>query len=129
MKFISPLFLATAIGVGALTMGIGSASAAMIKGPALAGQSLQLQDRVEVEKVRHRRYRRNRHGRRYRRRSGPYIHFHGGYWYNYPWWSLPPAYYAPPRRQYGRCARWQRACRNNWGYGPNYRGCMRYHGC
>ncbi|NNE23253.1 MAG: hypothetical protein HKN11_11655 [Rhizobiales bacterium] len=129
MKIFSPLFLATAIGVGALTAGVGSASAAIISGPAVAGASVQLDERAAAEKVRHRRYRRHRHGRRYRRRYGSYRHFHGGYWYSYPWWALPPAYYAPPRPRYGRCGRWHRACLNNWGHGPNYRGCMRYHGC
>ena len=129
MRIFTPMFLATAIGIGALTAGIGNASAAIINGPMAAGASLELENRAETEKVHHRRYYRRRHGRRFRRRHGRYRHFHGGYWYNYPWWALPPAYYAPPPRRYGRCSRWQRRCRNNWGYGPNYRGCMRYHGC
>jgi hypothetical protein len=34
------------------------------------------------------------------------------------------------RRRGGRCGYWSQRCINNWGYGgPNYRGCLRYHGC
>ena len=31
--------------------------------------------------------------------------------------------------QFGRCVRWNRRCRRRWGGGPDYRRCMRRHGC
>lgn len=36
MRVFTPMFLATAMGVGALTAGIGNASAAVINGPMVA---------------------------------------------------------------------------------------------
>jgi hypothetical protein len=44
-----------------------------------------------------------------------------------------PFYVAPPvARQYivpNQCSYWAERCRENWGYGASYRGCLRYHGC
>ncbi|MEM8876979.1 MAG: hypothetical protein AAGD23_03805 [Pseudomonadota bacterium] len=33
------------------------------------------------------------------------------------------------RRSGGSCGYWHNRCVANWGYGKNYRGCMRYHRC
>jgi hypothetical protein len=38
-----------------------------------------------------RKYNRRRHGPRFRYRRGPYRHFHGGFYYRTPWWTLPLA--------------------------------------
>ena len=39
--------------------------------------------------VKHRKYHRGRHGDRRRYRSQRFRHYHGGYWYDNPWWILP----------------------------------------
>ena len=62
----------------------------------------------------------------------PYLY--GGYYYNSPWWESDYYYYGGydyvPPVYGGRCERWRRRCGRNWGYNnPDFRGCMRYHGC
>jgi hypothetical protein len=39
--------------------------------------------------VNHKHWRKNHHGNRWHRRSHRYRHYHGGYWYENPWWVLP----------------------------------------
>jgi hypothetical protein len=42
-------------------------------------------------------YDRKKHGRRYKYKHGPYVHFYGGYWYASPWWwSVPSPYVVGP---------------------------------
>lgn len=103
-------------------------------------------------------YREARHGPRYRYRHGRYTYFYDGWWYVSPWWLLayPTAttvVYEYPveadvygyaqggayssnefddayREDQARCAYWSDRCIENWGFqNPNYRGCLRYHGC
>lgn len=41
-------------------------------------------------------------------------------------------YYRPYRsyrRAFRACRKWSRRCSRNWGYGRDFHGCMRYHGC
>jgi hypothetical protein len=72
------------------------------------------------------------HGQRYRYYR-PGYQLYGGWWYAFPWWlgAVGPRYYYPAQPQYGgRCEYWRQQCIRNWGYGgPNFRGCLRYHGC
>lgn len=67
-------------------------------------------------------YPRHRHHRRYRRHR----RYYGGYLHVYPPIVVVPQY--SPRYS-NRCDYWSVRCRRNWGYGSNYRGCMRYHRC
>jgi hypothetical protein len=130
MRLIKPLIVACTVALAVSTAGIGAVSAGVLDQPAASARIPMAGEAVNIEKVDHRRYRRHRHGRRYRSRRGRHRHYHGGYWYVYPWWTVPPAYYSTPPRYYGgRCERWHRRCRANWGVGGDYRGCMRYHGC
>jgi hypothetical protein len=52
-----------------------------------------------------------------------------------PFYVAPPvarSYVVPPATRYmapNQCSNWAERCRDNWGYGANYRGCLRYHGC
>ncbi len=88
---------------------------------------------------RHYKYHRGRHGPRYRHRRGRHRHYHGGYWYAFPWWlgigiyAAPyyGPYYAPRRPRYSgsSCSYWAGRCDANWSRPNDYRGCMRYHGC
>ena len=85
-----------------------------------------------------RRYHR-RHNRRHRRRRarvhiGIYPYYYGGYPYYYggyyPYYGDSGYYYSPRRYRGGRCGKWRRRCRANWGYrNSDYYGCLRYHGC
>ena len=130
MKNITPYLLAAGVALATMGGGIATSSASTIGASTFTPPLLQSAGEAAPKQVRHRRYRRHRHGPRFRRRHGRYRHYHGGYWYVSPWWLFPPSYYHPPRRVYrGRCERWHRRCRANWGLGHNYRGCMRHHGC
>jgi hypothetical protein len=68
---------------------------------------------------RHQRPRQHRRYRRYRRHDD-------SIWYTIPFLLGPMI--SEPRRSSG-CERWRRQCYRNWGPGPNYRGCLRYHRC
>jgi hypothetical protein len=69
-----------------------------------------------------------RHGKRYSRRR--HHNYYPGYAYypDYLWYSSPiyvqPVYVVPDQ-----CNKWARMCHRNWGSGPNFIGCMRYHRC
>ncbi len=120
MKILKSTALAAAMIAGALGLGTTGTSAAPVSGPASGIELPQTVKQFDVEKVKHRRYQRPRHGGRFRARRGRYRHYHGGYWYAYPWWLTPVM---------GRCEHWDRTCRRQYGHGRTYRRCMRRHDC
>lgn len=65
---------------------------------------------------------RSRHYRYYAPRRHYYAPRRSYYHYRQP---RPRAYHRAGRS----CGHWHNRCVANWGYGANYRGCMRYHRC
>lgn len=63
-----------------------------------------------VTLVHARRYDPGRHGRRFRYRTGPYVHFYGGYWYATPWWTVGPVTVSPVVPAFGTPA-WYTYCK------------------
>ena len=71
--------------------------------------------------------------------GGPYPHYYNPKAYrHYHYEGARPTYkryrYERPSRYYApdaRCERWSRQCAITWGAtnGPDYNGCLRYHGC
>jgi hypothetical protein len=125
MRSIKPILLASALAFCAAIAAGAPASAAPVNGltASIAAPQTSAAGLLPVEQVAQRRYNRNRHGHRHRARRGRHVHFYQGYWYAVPWWLGAAPY------QYNRCERWRRECRQRWGRGANYRGCMRHHGC
>ncbi|MBC8035701.1 MAG: hypothetical protein H7X89_00560 [Rhizobiales bacterium] len=89
MKMFHPLALAAVLGAAALAVPASSASAMTISGvqqnvtdSAISGNPL-LQEVAKRNSWNER-----RHGKRYKKRSGSYRHYHNGYYYRTPWWAL-----------------------------------------
>ena len=79
------LIALAALGAGIVGLSATQAEAVPVQKPAIetaAASPLLLE-------VRDRKWNRHRHGDRRRYRSGRYRHYHGGYWYDNPWWILP----------------------------------------
>jgi BA14K-like protein len=92
-KKFYPLALASALGVATFAAHSSSASAAALVIPqVLAGEAQSASD-GRLQDARHRgqihNYNRNDHGRRCRTRDGGCRHFHRGYYYETPWWTIP----------------------------------------
>ena len=92
-KKFYPLALASALGIAAFATHTSSESAAALVIPqVLAGEAQSASD-GRLQDVSHRgqvaTYNRNDHGRRCRTRAGGCRHFHRGYYYETPWWTLP----------------------------------------
>ena len=71
-----------------------SAAALMPQKPALAagmigGSTPMLEVRHNRRHRMDYRWDRHRHGHRWHRRSNRYRYYHGGYWYENPWWIMP----------------------------------------
>ena len=92
MKFVS--FAASAVGIalGCLALS-GATSAGTVPLPTAS----QFAAPEAVTQVGHRRYDPGRHGHRVKVRTGKFVHFHGGYWYASPWWTVavPPVFVGP----------------------------------
>ena len=122
MRFVKPILLAAALAIGLPAMGGTTASASPVTGLTSAVETPQTMASgiAELQKVQ---YRRHRHGNRYRSRRGRHRHYYRGYWYAFPWWLHAGPVYSR------NCNYWRRQCRQRWGGGRDYRGCMRHHGC
>jgi hypothetical protein len=74
-------------GVAAIVMMSIPAIAAPLAPTQMAGISTPGQTASFVMKVRDRRWRRGRHGNRFRGRRRGFTHFYDGYYYAVPWWE------------------------------------------
>ena len=85
------LALGAMIGVGAVTFaGAGASAAALPLSPTTLGQPHTLGDGViQVADRMRSNWEERRDGRRCSRREGDCRHFHDGYYYATPWWTLP----------------------------------------
>lgn len=87
---LNQLLLAAAIGIAALAAGTGAASAMpQSLGPQINPEIVPVQfvlnDRMSVDRG----WQFRRDGNRCRTRLGNCRHFHQGYYYQTPWWTLP----------------------------------------
>jgi hypothetical protein len=93
MKF--SCFAASALGIvlGCFAL-TGGAAAGTVPSPATS----QFAAPKAVTLVGHRKYDARKHGHRVKIRTGKYVHFHGGYWYASPWWTVavPPVVVGVP---------------------------------
>ncbi len=105
------------------------------RSPGVSGPSVRT-PRGNARRRGNRGNRSRRHTRRNRRSPTVYFDFYDPYptygWpYSEPYYE--PYHYEPsytPRGSVGRCGHWHDECVENWGAAnPDYRGCMRYHGC
>lgn len=80
------LFALAAMGAGLIGFSASEASAFPVQNQAVQTQQAASPYLLDV---RHREWRRERHGNRMRHRTHRYRHYHGGYWYDNPWWVLP----------------------------------------
>jgi hypothetical protein len=79
------LIALAALGAGLIGFSAAEAQALPVQKPVIetdATSSL-------LAEVKHRNWQQNRHGDRRRYRSQRFRHYHGGYWYDNPWWILP----------------------------------------
>ena len=92
MKNTSLVLLGAVLGFGTMALtGGGASAAAMLPLSPLMSQPAGASDGViQVSDRRMRdRWERHRDGDRCSRRHGNCRHFHGGYYYETPWWTLP----------------------------------------
>jgi hypothetical protein len=84
--------------------------------PAAAQQGLEVKQSIEIEGdrapargERDRKWDRRKHGERWRHRHGKYRHYHDGYYYAVPWWTVGvPVVVVPDRRIGISCRRGER---------------------
>lgn len=79
------LIALAAMGAGLIGFSAAGASAFPVQQPALETASA---NSLLVD-VKHQNWNWKKHGRRYHHRSHRYRHYHGGYWYENPWWVFP----------------------------------------
>jgi hypothetical protein len=91
MKNFSLVMLGAALGFGAMALTGGGASAGALQPPAqqnVANDGIILVAQGDRDRMRSS-WNRNRDGRRCSKRFGNCRHFHDGYYYETPWWTLP----------------------------------------
>jgi hypothetical protein len=79
------LIALAALGAGLVGFSASEASAFSVPKPVFESDSASS---LHVD-VNHKKYYWKRHGKRHHRRSHRYRHYHGGYWYDNPWWIFP----------------------------------------
>ncbi|MGE0211139.1 MAG: BA14K family protein [Parvibaculaceae bacterium] len=93
MSLRKTLIAGSLAAAGGLALLAGGASAATLPVPAIPAIAQPGVDGGHVEQVQYRRdqrrWDRHRHGSRYRHHRPGWGHYHGGYWYRTPWWTLP----------------------------------------
>lgn len=80
------LIALAALGAGLIGFSASEASAFTVQKPAVQTEQASSPYLLEAN---HKKWRKNRHGNRWRYRTNRYRHYHGGYWYDNPWWVLP----------------------------------------
>lgn len=93
MKNLSLVVLGAALGFGTMALTSGGASAAALQPFQPLAQNVANDGVIQLaaskkERMRNR-WERNRDGRRCNTRYGNCRHFHNGYYYETPWWTLP----------------------------------------
>jgi len=95
MKNSSLVLLGAVLGFGTMALTGGGASAAALlplsplaSQPSTAGDGIILAQNKKERRMRDR-WERNRDGNRCSRRNGNCRHFHRGYYYETPWWTVP----------------------------------------
>jgi hypothetical protein len=115
--FKHSLIALAAMGAGLIGLSTSEASAATIapQKPAIAAAA-ENSLLVEVRRHERRSYNRSRDGGRHYRRTNRYRHYHGGYYYENPWWLLPMigAGIALSHRNYGYSSRHVEWCLNRY---------------
>jgi hypothetical protein len=137
MEICRSFVLAILIAISGIVISADNSSAGPIVKLSTTSLNLVVKEQLPVLNVKlFKRSHKRRHGRRHHRRYGRYGRHSGFGFYPEDIWYSRPIYVQPViivRPQFNlrpnQCKKWNRMCYKNWGSGPNFKGCMRYHRC